>query len=173
MECEMTTMHCGNITQGLRKEEVGSLEIKAWQCFLLVVKTFFSGFCWDNHSPLIEKCYSNFLTVKHYIIVCVPYVSHCRCITCGFFRFLSCTVPQWQITFHQPQTPVITPPPPVTPACSISCRVMPVIRYSLSDWEEELTVCVNVYLIRSLNIKNTLPCSDSLFTYRHPTFLTS
>ena len=48
MECEITTMHCGNITQGLRKEEDCSLEIKALQRFLPVLKTcggiFLSGF---------------------------------------------------------------------------------------------------------------------------------
>lgn len=34
MECEITTMRCGNIAQGLRKEQDRSLEIKALQCFL-------------------------------------------------------------------------------------------------------------------------------------------
>lgn len=29
MECEITTMYCGNITQGQRKEEDCSLEIRA------------------------------------------------------------------------------------------------------------------------------------------------
>lgn len=34
VECEITTMHCGNIAQGLRKEQDCSLEIKALHCFL-------------------------------------------------------------------------------------------------------------------------------------------
>lgn len=49
VECEITTMHCGNITQGLRKEEDCSLEIRAsqcasWQCWKPMAIFFFQAF---------------------------------------------------------------------------------------------------------------------------------
>lgn len=39
VECEITTMHCGNITRGLRKEEDCSLEKSCVGCFLPALRT--------------------------------------------------------------------------------------------------------------------------------------